>query len=530
MMEPVQSQPQGFTGTVSLPLPDLIQMVCLSRSDLTVRVSSGHGEGMIYVRNGQVEHAQADPLVGEAAFFEMLRWQDGRFEMLSYESPPSESIQSSWEHLLLEAMRRRDDEKDAPCQDAGGWDSLQGGSEPLPLEEETDDLDHNLDRLFDGLESLSQQYAEEIQREIALEAEDEKKNEPVEPLRVLIVEDSIFFARQLQRLIEADPLMKVAAIARNGQKALEYLASNTTVDVITLDIQMPVMPGDTALKHIMIRHPIPVLILSAIRPDSLGKIFDFLQVGAIDFMSKPQAQSNTETYGEGLRDLLRKVARADVSRFRRIRKSRRPSFPAISPKLAEGCTGSNGVLVVFGGEGAYMDWFRLPLARLSADRLLFGLQKLPEMFLPGFCRLLEEWTAVRVAPLVDESACIEPIPGTLYLGNAMRRARLMGSLDPLSLNVETSDEESLSWPEGAKLWLSQLSELFQDRLTVLLLSGAQSLSPDLIDNLMEHRSRLLLSLPEAIMCADMVEGIRPRALLHPDLVVCHHPESVLEVL
>jgi len=60
-------------------------MVCLSRSNLIIRVTTGKANGTIYVREGQIHHAQAEGSRGSAALFEMLRWKDGRFEMLPYE-------------------------------------------------------------------------------------------------------------------------------------------------------------------------------------------------------------------------------------------------------------------------------------------------------------------------------------------------------------------------------------------------------------------------------------------------------------
>lgn len=103
---------QGFTGIVKdIQLTDLIQMVCLSRADLLVSIQSNDQTGTIYIRSGQLSHAQSGTLQGEKAVFEMLRWDSGRFETVPYEGSGVVSINKPWEHLLIEGMRQRDEKR-----------------------------------------------------------------------------------------------------------------------------------------------------------------------------------------------------------------------------------------------------------------------------------------------------------------------------------------------------------------------------------------------------------------------------------
>jgi hypothetical protein len=100
----------GFAGVLScIQLTDLIQLVCLSRSDVLIRVESTQGRGHIHVRSGRVYHAQRGTLRGEAAFFEMLRWDNGRFEAAPLPEEDMVSIDKPLEHLLIESMRQRDE-------------------------------------------------------------------------------------------------------------------------------------------------------------------------------------------------------------------------------------------------------------------------------------------------------------------------------------------------------------------------------------------------------------------------------------
>ncbi len=100
----------GFTGAVdSIQLTDLIQLLCLSNSDVLIRVESSQGRGEIHVKAGRVYHAEHDGIQGEPAFLEMLQWSKGRFETSPLRDECLSSIEKPLEHLLLESLRRRDE-------------------------------------------------------------------------------------------------------------------------------------------------------------------------------------------------------------------------------------------------------------------------------------------------------------------------------------------------------------------------------------------------------------------------------------
>jgi len=106
------SQARGFAGSVDgIRLPDLIQIVCLSRSNLLFRIESSEGQGIVCIGSGRVSHARMGDTVGEEAFFRMLRWENGRFETLPMPEGGLQefSIDKPVEHLLIESMRRKDE-------------------------------------------------------------------------------------------------------------------------------------------------------------------------------------------------------------------------------------------------------------------------------------------------------------------------------------------------------------------------------------------------------------------------------------
>jgi two-component system, chemotaxis family, protein-glutamate methylesterase/glutaminase len=508
-----QSPSQGFTGTVSLQLSDLLQMFCLSRGDLLVRVTSVGGTGTIYVHAGQIQHAHVEGLEGEAAFFEILNWRDGHFEMLPYYDSGHHSIDKPWEHMLLEAMRQRDESLATGLANGVPVGEADGLGNDLS---ECDALEEELDLVFDRLEFDAQDLQDVQPGDAAAESQVPATT------KVLIVDDSSFFSRQLQRMLEADPDIEVVGVAKNGQDALLFLATKPKVDVITLDINMPVMQGDTTLKHIMIRHPIPVLILSSFQPQSLPKIFEFLQVGAIDFFSKPNAHEDMNVYGKRLRDLIKRTSQAHVSHFKRWRKSK-PDPSTL--QVGENQVGKR-VLLILGAEGAYMDWFRLPLAALSCRGLVVGLQKLSDPFLARYCQLIEEGTGARTEPLV-RSMWLKP--GSFYFGSASQRVSLNLVPDSGSLGVEIPASPELTWQNGVLDWIEQLASQAGEYLSVCCLSATHPLADETVEGLLKSKVRMILPQKQGLMCTKLVESIAAFAPLYPKQVIWANPESLTEV-
>lgn len=104
------SDSSGFTGSLySIQLMDLIQLVCISRSSLLIRLASSEGRGTIHVRCGEICHAETGELAGEEAFVDMFRWKNGRFETFPVPAKIVVTIDKPFEHLLVEAMRRQDE-------------------------------------------------------------------------------------------------------------------------------------------------------------------------------------------------------------------------------------------------------------------------------------------------------------------------------------------------------------------------------------------------------------------------------------
>lgn len=110
------------------------------------------------------------------------------------------------------------------------------------------------------------------------------------PIRVLVVEDSAFMRRALARRIELDPRFRVIDTAADGQEGVEK-ALRLYPDVVTLDVEMPVLNGIEALKIIVARSAIPVVMVSAVTEAGAKTTLEALAIGAIDFIPKAKGAS-----------------------------------------------------------------------------------------------------------------------------------------------------------------------------------------------------------------------------------------------
>lgn len=105
-------------------------------------------------------------------------------------------------------------------------------------------------------------------------------------IKVLIVDDSALIRRILTDILNTDDEISVVGTARNGKEALEKIEI-LKPDLVTLDIEMPIMDGITALQHIVSKYKIPVIMISTLSQEGAELTIKALDEGAVDFLPKP---------------------------------------------------------------------------------------------------------------------------------------------------------------------------------------------------------------------------------------------------
>jgi len=104
-------------------------------------------------------------------------------------------------------------------------------------------------------------------------------------VRVLVVDDSVFFRNRIKQILTSHPDIEVVDTAKNGAEAVAKVKL-LHPDVVTMDVEMPEMDGITALKKIMAECPCQVVMLSSLTRRSAAVTLEALSLGAADYMEK----------------------------------------------------------------------------------------------------------------------------------------------------------------------------------------------------------------------------------------------------
>lgn len=129
-------------------------------------------------------------------------------------------------------------------------------------------------------------------------------------IRVLVVDDSEFTRKLISLMLESDPEIKVVDTAKDGYEAFQKVVA-LEPDVVTLDLNMPVMDGIEALRRIMARKPVPVIVFAA-EDERSERALEALAIGAVDFVAKSKGKITQTARVE----LVAKVKAAASARIR----------------------------------------------------------------------------------------------------------------------------------------------------------------------------------------------------------------------
>jgi two-component system chemotaxis response regulator CheB len=134
-------------------------------------------------------------------------------------------------------------------------------------------------------------------------------------VRVLVVDDSAYMRFAISKALSESPGLEVIGAAPDGQEALR-LIPQLRPDVVTLDVEMPRLDGLSALREIMARHPLPVVMLSSLTVEGARETVQALTLGAVDFVGKPTAKANIAAVMDEVSGKVRAAAGARVTQLR----------------------------------------------------------------------------------------------------------------------------------------------------------------------------------------------------------------------
>lgn len=290
------------------------------------------------------------------------------------------------------------------------------------------------------------------------------------PVRVLVVDDSGFFRRRVCEILSGDPNLRVVGTAHNGLDALQKLAE-LRPDVVTMDIEMPVLDGISAVRRIMSTQPTPVLMFSSLTYEGAKATLDALDAGALDFL--PKRLEDIARNREDANRVLRARVYALGRNPKRVRPAPPPGTPAPrtrAPAALQHVGGYQGVVIGTSTGGPAALQRLLPVMAEDCPVPMFIVQHMPASFTGPFAERLDQLCRIHV----KEAADGDPVEaGTAYLAPGGRQMLVERHDTGLRLRVVESRPDVMYRP-SVDVSFASLARAYPGRILALVLTGMGS--------------------------------------------------------
>lgn len=280
-----------------------------------------------------------------------------------------------------------------------------------------------------------------------------------DPIRILIVDDSIVARTVLSRILEARSEFAIAGSVANASEALQFV-SREPVDIILLDLEMPGVGGLEALPQ-LIEHSngAQVFVVSSMAADGAAATVQALALGAADTIQKPGVANFLGRFGDTLTDRLIRIALGRRNRLAPARVVTRPSAATRAPIdcLAIGAS--------TGGLHALTELLRDFPAEFTAPILIT--QHLPAAFMPYFADQMRD-IAGRPASVARDGAKL--VPGHILIAPGEGHIRFKRIGNDVRVMLDSSPAATLCMPSVDPMF-EALAQVYGERGLAVVLSG-----------------------------------------------------------
>ncbi len=294
-------------------------------------------------------------------------------------------------------------------------------------------------------------------------------------IRVLIVDDSRFICKRITEILEEEPDFKIVGIAANGKQALQMNAQ-LKPDVITMDVEMPVMDGISAVKRIMAECPTAILMFSAATHTGAKATLDALSAGAIDFLPKQLDEIDNDR--EMAKRLLRHRVRMVALQSKRIKsKTKTTSSLSSAPilrKQSHTAYSSNKkieLLVIVASTGGPVAIQKV-LSKLSGNCSfpILIVQHMPHNFTESFAERLNQLCQVNVKEAKNNDV-LNPSEVLLAPGGMQMQVGLMSGKKVVKITNKQTGE---IYSPCADTTLSSVAKIYSGNVLTVILTGMGS--------------------------------------------------------
>ena len=314
------------------------------------------------------------------------------------------------------------------------------------------------------------------------------------PVSVMIVDDSTLLRKILKEMFAADDQLQVVGEAEHGLKALEMIPE-LKPDVVTLDVNMPVMDGLTTIKHIMIKCPTPVVMFSSLTGQGSMETFESLRYGAVDFLQKPSSllKEDLKSQHELIISRVKNAARAGIDTIRYLRPAK-----VMGVKKTIGTQECQRVFAIgssYGGYGSLLGLIPEIKPQLPAAFLSVLYAAAPHV--DAFVSYLDQHSQMPVRRAVDG----DPLQsGTCYLASAFEQVKVKNGSGKLSIHLQSKNDESPG--QACDTLMASLSDTLKDRASGILLSGIGEDGIAGIGAILKGGGNAIIQDPRTCLCND----------------------------
>ena len=318
--------------------------------------------------------------------------------------------------------------------------------------------------------------------------------------KVLVVDDSSFFRRRVTDILNKDPKLNVIDVAVNGQEAVDK-ALLLKPDVITMDIEMPVLNGIEAVKKIMAQSPSAILMFSSLTHQGAKATLEALDAGALDFLPKKFSEiaKNSDEAGSLLRQRVIEIARKPVLQKTGSRLSVMPSkaipqasslrnrqartttkiSPSISSQenklvnVVKRSSGKEYKLLAIGTSTGGPVALQKILVELKQDFPLpiIIIQHMPAAFTAAFASRLNKLCKISIKEAADGDILK---PGCAYLAPGGRQMIISGSENSAKIKILDDDSPKITFKPSVDISFGSAAKTFAGKVLGVILTGMGS--------------------------------------------------------
>lgn len=345
-------------------------------------------------------------------------------------------------------------------------------------------------------------------------------------IKVLVVDDSAFMRSAISRMLEKDSEIKVIGTAKNGQEAIEKV-EELKPDVVTLDIEMPVMNGLEALKHIMAKHRLPVIMFSALTKEGAEITMEALHIGASDFITKDfsNVSLSISTRENELINKVKSVAKNKVMMLlKRLEQARKPAVVSIGNANYSSGNHTRHKILAIGASTGGPPALQHILTRFPKDFPvpIIIAQHMPKLFTQSFAQRLNAASQIEVKE-AENGEMLRPgtafvAPGDTHMGIKRRGNDVV---------VEFLNDTKYIFRPSVDLLMGSTASIYGSHSLGVILTG---MGNDGLVGIKEMKSKngyviaqdedtcVVYGMPKAVVSANLADAVLPIDKIFDDII------------